>query len=261
MSRCPNCGQSSESDFCEWCGYPVHVGGQIDKEKAKREAKEARKARQAEQEAKKKADLEARKKAKREAKEAKKARQAEQEARKKADLEAKEKAKREAKKAKKARQAEQEAKKKADLEAREKAKREAKKARQAEQEARKKADLEAREKAEREAKDTRQAHQRAKKNIKATKDLVTESKVNTTYEGIVRIVLPQANLNQVKIVEQYLLQIQNIRLLLAGGSVEAGSEFIVSADKPVPLTSFLERIEFLEGVVAKGNCIQLTMRL
>ena len=205
MSRCPNCGQSSESDFCEWCGYPVHVGGQIDKEKAKREAKEARKARQAEQEAKKKADLEARKKAKREAKEAKKARQAEQEAKKKADLEA-------------------------------------------------------REKAEREAKDTGQAHQRAKKNIKATKDLVTESKVNTTYKGIVRIVLPQANLNQVKIVEQYLLQIQNIRLLLVGGSVESGSEFIVSADKPVPLTSLLEGIEFLEVVVAKGNHIQLTMR-
>ena len=72
--------------------------------------------------------------------------------------------------------------------------------------------------------------------------------------------LLQANLNQVKIVEQYLLQIQNIRLLLVGGSVEAGSEFIVSADKPVPLTSLLEGIEFLERVVAKGNCIQLTMR-
>ena len=205
MSRCPNCGQSSKSDFCEWCGYPVNLGGQIDKEKAKRDAK---KARQAQQEAKKKADLEAREKAKRDAKEAKKVRQAEQEAKKKADLEAREKAKRDAKESKKARQAEQE----------------------------------------------------AKKDINVMKDLVTESKVNAAYEGIVRIVLPQANLNQVKIVEQYLLQIQNLRLLLVGGSVEAGSEFIVSADKPVPLTSLLERIDFLEGVVAKGNCIQLTMR-
>ena len=150
MSRCPNCGQSSKSDFCEWCGYPINVGGQIDKDKAKRESKEAKKARQAQQE--------------------------------------------------------------------------------------------------------------AKKDINVMKDLVTESKVNAAYEGIVRIVLPQANLNQVKIVEQYLLQIQNLRLLLVGGSVEAGSEFIVSADKPVPLTSLLERIDFLEGVVAKGNCIQLTMR-
>jgi hypothetical protein len=179
MSRCPNCGQSSESDFCEWCGYPVHIGGQIDKDKAKREAKEAKKARQAEQEAKKKADLEAREKAKREAKEAKKARQAEQ---------------------------------------------------------------------------------KAKKDIKAAKDLVKESKVNATYEGIVRIVLLQANLNQVKIVEKYLLQIKNLRLLLVGGSAEAGSEFIVSADKPVPLTSLLRGIEFLEGISAKGSCIQLTMR-
>jgi hypothetical protein len=226
MSRCPNCGQNSESDFCEWCGYPVHIGGQIDKKRAKREAKEAKKARQAEQQTKKKTDLEARERAKREAKEAKKARQAEQQAKKKTDLEAREKAKREANKTKKARQAEQEAK----------------------------------EKAKTEAKDTRQAQQWAKKDTKATKDLVTESKVNTTYKGIVRIVLPQANLNQVKIVEQYLLQIQNIRLLLVGGSVESGSEFIVAADKPVPLTSLLEGIEFLEVVVAKGNHIQLTMR-
>jgi ATPase subunit of ABC transporter with duplicated ATPase domains len=211
MSKCPNCGQNSEGDFCQWCGYPILSDSQIDKERAKREAQEAKKAKEAERQAKKKAEQEAREKAKREAQEAKQAKEAERQTQKKAEQEARERAKREAQEAKQAEEAE------------------------------------------------RQTQKKAKGNIKTEKDLIKESKYNALYEGIVRIVVPQANLDQVKIVEDYLLQIKKIRLLLIGGSKEGGSEFIVSADKPVPLISLLERMKSSEEVVMKGNFIQVTM--
>ena len=156
------------------------------------------------------------------------------------ELEARERAKREAEEAKQAEEAERQAKKIAELEARERAKREAEEAKQAEE-------------AE------RQAKKKGKEYIETEKRLIKESKDNSLCKGIVRIVVPQANSDQVKVVENYLLQIEKVRLLLISGSTEGGFEFIVSADKPVPLMSLLERMKPSEAVVMKGNSIQVTM--
>jgi len=93
MARCPNCGQKTRGDYCQWCNYPILKGHPVRRRKAKRLAK-------------KQAELEAKEKAKREAEEAKKAKEAERLAKKQAELEAKEKAKREAEEAKKAKEAE-----------------------------------------------------------------------------------------------------------------------------------------------------------
>ena len=112
-------------------------------EEAKKKA-EAEAKKKAEEEAKKKAEAEAKKKAEEEAK-----KKAEAEAKKKAEEEAKKKAEAEAKK-----KAEEEAKKKAEAEAKKKAEEEAKK--KAEAEARKKAEAEARRKAEEEARRKRE---------------------------------------------------------------------------------------------------------
>jgi hypothetical protein len=27
MGRCPNCGRTTDGDYCQWCGYPVLAGG------------------------------------------------------------------------------------------------------------------------------------------------------------------------------------------------------------------------------------------
>ncbi|MBM2825752.1 MAG: hypothetical protein HW402_1416, partial [Dehalococcoidales bacterium] len=49
MAQCPNCGQETKGDFCEWCGYPLVKGRPARKaglgERTKQEAETARKAR------------------------------------------------------------------------------------------------------------------------------------------------------------------------------------------------------------------------
>ncbi|MBO5087118.1 MAG: hypothetical protein J6C01_00460, partial [Lachnospiraceae bacterium] len=117
-------------------------------EEAKRKAEEEAR-RQAEEEAKRKAEEEARRQAEEEAK-----RKAEEEARRQAEEEAKRKAEEEAR-----RQAEEEARRKAEEEARRQAEEEAR--RKAEEEARRQAEEEARRKAEEEAR--RQAEEEARR--------------------------------------------------------------------------------------------------
>ena len=97
MVRCPNCGQNTSGDYCEWCNYPI----------LKRRVKRRQKA--------KAADLAAREKARQDAIDAKKAKQAEERAGKEADLAAREKAKQDTIDAEKAKQAEERAGKEAGL--------------------------------------------------------------------------------------------------------------------------------------------------
>jgi len=167
MPRCPNCGQITSGDNCQWCNYPLQGRGRgrrrvpesrkaaeeerrarIDAiEKAAREIEEAKEALAADiaawektkqtadesrkaaeaEEARKAAEAEEPRKAA-EAEEAKKTAEAEKQAKKQTEKEAKEKAKREAEEAKKAARAEKLARKQAEKEAKEKAKREAEEA-------------------------------------------------------------------------------------------------------------------------------------
>jgi len=83
MARCPNCGQKTRGDYCQWCNYPILRVRPIRRRKA-------------EEQARKEAEIAAKEKARREAEEAKKAKAAGEQARKEAELAAKEKAEREA---------------------------------------------------------------------------------------------------------------------------------------------------------------------
>ena len=37
MVRCPNCGQKTSGDYCQWCNYPILKGGPIRLQKPKQE--------------------------------------------------------------------------------------------------------------------------------------------------------------------------------------------------------------------------------
>jgi len=63
MARCPNCGQKTRGDYCQWCNYPILKGRPTRRRKAEKRAK-------------REAELEAKEKAKREAEEARKAKAA-----------------------------------------------------------------------------------------------------------------------------------------------------------------------------------------
>ena len=72
--------------------------------------------------------------------------------------------------------------------------------------------------------------------------------------------MPPVDLGQVGELEEYLRQVQNLRLVLIGGSVEEGSEIVVSAEKPVSLISVLREIPLVERVVKKDKEIQVTLK-
>ena len=263
MVRCPNCSQKTKGDFCQWCGYPIMRGrpvrGQGAKrkaeEKAKKEAERAkgrarlvrgqRAEREAKEKARKEAELEARERAKREAEEAKEAKRAKEKAKKEAELEAKEKAKKEA-----------------ELEAKERAKREAeeaKEAKRAEEKARKEAELAAKERAKREAEE--KAKKEAKRAEEKAKEAVEPAVGAGLYEGVMELtIVPPIDLGQMENLEKDLRQVENLRLVLVGGSVDEGNKIVVSAEKPIPLLRILGEMPAVEQVVRKGDKIQVTLK-
>ena len=235
MAKCPNCGQKTGGDFCKWCGYPLRRS-----RASRKEAEGAKFVREAEKEAKKVSEEKARKEAKQAKQEAIRAKR---EAEKRAKLEAreaKEKAKREAKEAEeKAKREAKETEEKAKREAEEKAKREAEEAKRAKLEAR-----EAEERAKREAR--RGAKEAAGAEL---------------YKGEVNLVIePPIALDQMRKLEEFLCQVQNLRLVLIGGSVEEGTKIIVSAEKPIPLVSVLSEMSPVERVAKKGSEILVTLK-
>ncbi len=68
MAKCPNCGQKTRGDYCQYCNYPILRGRRV---RPRRIEKRAGKL------AQKQAELEAKEKTKRKAEEAKKAKEAE----------------------------------------------------------------------------------------------------------------------------------------------------------------------------------------
>ena len=202
-------------------------------EKAKKEAKRIKEAmkegRLTQEEAdkiKKRWEEEAKEKAKREAEEAMRVKEAEAKAKKEAEARAK-----------------REAEEKAKTEAKEKAKRkaeEAKKAKEAEARAKREAEEKAKEKLGREAEEAMRAE---------------------LYEGIVKLtIMSPINLGQIRNLEEHLRQVQDLRLLLTGGSVDEGTQIIVSAGKPIPLIDVLREMPPVEQVVKKGKDIQVTLK-
>jgi hypothetical protein len=60
--------------------------------------------------------------------------------------------------------------------------------------------------------------------------------------------------------KKYLSQVQELRLVLVGGSVEEGNKIVVSAEKPIPLVSVLREMLPVEQVIKKGKEIQVTLK-
>ena len=156
MPKCPNCGQRTEDNFCQWCGYPIRRGDSARNAKAKKEAERA----------------------------------------------AKDRASREAEEAKRAKE--------------------------------------------------------AKKRVKGEDEEAVSAEL---YQGIVKLtIVPPIDLGQVRKLEEYLSQVQDLRLVLIGGSVDEGTEIVVSAENPIPLMDVLREIPPVEQVVKKGKKIQITLK-
>ncbi len=222
MVRCPNCGQKTKGDFCQWCGYPIMRGRPVRGQGAKRKAEE--KAKKEAERAKGRARLVRGQRAEREAKE---------KAKKEAELEAKEKAKKEAE---------------------EKAKKEAKRA---EERARKEAELAAKERAKREAEEAKEAKRAEEKAKEAVEPAVGAG----LYEGVMELtIVPPIDLGQMENLEKDLRQVENLRLVLVGGSVDEGNKIVISAEKPIPLLRILGEMPAVEQVVRKGDKIQVTLK-
>ena len=81
------------------------------------------------------------------------------------------------------------------------------------------------------------------------------------YEGIVKLAIASpVDYEQMKELSEYLRQVQNLHLVLVGGSVEEGTKIVVSAEKPIPLVSVLREMPPVEQVVKKGKEIQVTLK-
>jgi len=185
--------------------------------------------------------------------------------------EAKERAKREAGEAKRAKEAEVKAKKEAELAARERAVREAeeaKRAKEAEAKARKEAELAARERVVREAEEAKGRAKREAEEAKRAKEAEAKAKKETgekvsaeLYEGMVELViLPPVDPEQMKKLEEGLRQVQDLGVVLVGGSVDEGTRVIVSAKKPIPLANVVGEIPLVEQVVKKGKEVHISLK-
>jgi len=164
--------------------------------------------------------------------------------------EATERAEREAEEAKKAREAEARAKKEAEWTAKEKAKREAE---------------EAKERAKREAKEAKKAGQaetKAKRQVEERAKKEAEEEVGAElYEGMVKLTIASpVDYEQIRKLEEYLRQVQNLHLISVGGSSEEGTKIVVSAEEPIPLANVLREMPAIEQVVRKGKEIQVTLK-
>ena len=72
--------------------------------------------------------------------------------------------------------------------------------------------------------------------------------------------MPPIGLGQLENLEKDLRQVENLRLVLVGGSVEKGSRIVVSAEEPLPLLHILGEMPAVEQVIKKGSEIQVTLK-
>ncbi|MCL0070143.1 hypothetical protein M1N85_05540, partial [Dehalococcoidia bacterium] len=66
--------------------------------------------------------------------------------------------------------------------------------------------------------------------------------------------------DQMRELEEYLRQVQHLRLVLVGGSVKEGTKILVFAQKPIPLINVLREMPPVEQVVKKDKEIRVTLR-
>ena len=240
MVRCPNCGQKTDGDYCQWCGSPISsrdsgVQRRTEQEKKTKEA-EARVKKEAEE-----AEKRARKEAEKFAKEQeKKAREAEARAKKEAE-EAEKRAKKEAEQL-----AREQAKKETEEEKEARVKKEAE---EAEKRAKKEAEQLAKEEAKKEAGEEKKAG-------KSVQDIGS-----ATYEGDFQIVLPSPlSFKHVRQFTERLEEVEDLKVMWTGGSLDEGTIIGVSVQKPVPLVRILSEMLVVEKVEMKEDKIVVTLK-
>ena len=74
------------------------------------------------------------------------------------------------------------------------------------------------------------------------------------------MILPPVDLEQMKQLEEGLWQVQDLHLVLVGGSMDEGTRIVVEARKPIPLVSILREMPLIEQVAKKDNEIQISLK-
>ena len=129
--------------------------------------------------------------------------------------------------------------------------------RQTEKRERKEAELAAKEQAKREAEEARKAKEAEEKAKREAEETVGAE----LYQGTVKLtIVSPVDLDQMRKLEEYLCQVQDLRLVLVGGSRDEGTMIIVSAAKPIPLIDALRDIPLVEQVVKKGKKIEIVLK-
>ena len=199
MVRCPNCGQKTTGDYCQWCKYPIPKG------RPTRHRRPIRR-RKIQKQAEKETELAAKEQANKEAEEARKAREAQKQAEKEAELAAKEEVKRKAEEERKTTEAQ------------------------------------------------KQAEERAKRGAEE----VVGAKL---YEGTVKLkIVAPVDLGQMRQLQEHLCQVQDLDLVLVGGSVDEGTVIVVSVVRPIPLIDILREMPPIEQVVKEDEEIQIMLK-
>lgn len=81
------------------------------------------------------------------------------------------------------------------------------------------------------------------------------------YEGMAKLAIaPPVDYDQMRELEEYLRQVEHLRLVLVGGSVKEGNKILVFTQKPIPLINVLGEIPLVEQVVKSGKDIRVTLR-
>ena len=66
---------------------------------------------------------------------------------------------------------------------------------------------------------------------------------------------------QLKQLQEYLIQIPNCHLVLEGGSVETGSYFILSLNNPLLLMDQLKEFPIVDKIIKQGNKIRYNVEV
>ena len=154
--------------------------------------------------------------------------------------------------------------KESELEARERTKREAGEVRKAERAGAtvgKEAELEARERTKREAGEAGEAERVGAESKKEVERGIAEAAGAEVYQGPVKLVLvPPIQPSQMRRLEAGLSEIEGLSLGLISGSVDGGTEVIVSVKNSIPLVDILKGLPSVAEAVKEGKSIKVTLK-
>ena len=110
-------------------------------------------------------------------------------------------------------------------------------------------------------KEAKKAEAQAKEEAKQAARGKDKGSAARTYKGMIRLtIMPPVDSGQLKILEEHLSQVQDLRLVVVGGSVESGTEIVISAENPIPLLDILREMPPVAQVITKGKTAQITLK-